>query len=195
MSLEGPNSHASAPPDPVLEILDFIKKTFGFHARFQGWKSQKTGSNASKKLQNSTPTITKNDFHEKSIFAILPCENDDFEVAHVENSSQKAIKNDLKIRPKIKRHFMHFEFKNWYKQVPKSFPNQQTSCDRQLRVQVDRVKIIPADSLLTFVDRTSADIILTKYIMWTISFAYILAEIPEIFSNVWFCQTIQHHKD
>ena len=40
----------------------------------------------------------------------FPRENNDFEVANVENSSQKAIqKKDLEIRPKIKINFMHFE--------------------------------------------------------------------------------------
>ena len=39
----------------------------------------------------------------------LPCENYDFEVANVEHSNQKAIKNDLEIRLNIKRNFMHFE--------------------------------------------------------------------------------------
>ena len=39
----------------------------------------------------------------------LPCENNDFEVPHVGDSSQKAIKNDLEINLKMKRNFMHFE--------------------------------------------------------------------------------------
>ena len=39
----------------------------------------------------------------------LPCENHDLEGPNVENSSQKAIKNELEISLKMKRSFMHFE--------------------------------------------------------------------------------------
>ena len=39
----------------------------------------------------------------------IPCENDDFEVPHVGNASQKAIKNDLEINLKMKKTYMHFE--------------------------------------------------------------------------------------
>ena len=39
----------------------------------------------------------------------VPCENNDFEVPHVGNSSQKAIQNDHEVSQTNKRIFMHFE--------------------------------------------------------------------------------------
>ena len=68
MSLEGPNTQRYAPPDLVLEILDFIKNPSVFTPVFKAEKVRQTIPKASKKLQNSTPAFTKNDLHEKSFF-------------------------------------------------------------------------------------------------------------------------------
>ena len=70
MSLEGPNTPGSAPPDPEYEIRFFIQDRFVFKLVFKAKRTRKTVPKALKKQQKSIPKFIKNDFHEKSFFAI-----------------------------------------------------------------------------------------------------------------------------
>ena len=69
MSLEGPNTHGSAYPDPGLRIQLFTKKTFRF--QFSRLKKPENRSLGIPKTLNSSPKFFKNDVHEKSFFATL----------------------------------------------------------------------------------------------------------------------------
>ena len=91
MSLEGPKTHGSAYPDPVPEIMDFIKNRSVFKLFSKPKKSEKRlprhPTNTKKQACNSLKTISM----KNRVLQYFPCENNDFEVPDVENSSQKAI--------------------------------------------------------------------------------------------------------
>ena len=71
MSLEGPKIGGSASPDPLFEIWDFIKNRFVVKLVFKAEKISKTAPKGINETQKTIQEFLKNDFHEKSFFAIL----------------------------------------------------------------------------------------------------------------------------